>query len=492
MYRATLRSTARAARSAASTTTLTSTSRRYLSFGPSDKPRTWKGAAMRWGLAFGALYWYNTSPIFADEPLPQTIPAPPQFSDDDLPTVESVIARKRKEAEAREKRAAASAPSTPPPSGKEKKEEAKPAKEDPVTPVAAPEPGSPEALEEEASQQGAFNPETGEINWDCPCLGGMADGPCGEQFKAAFSCFVYSTEEPKGMDCIDKFQRMQDCFKKYPEIYGSELADEDGEEEPTDAPASSEDAPAAAPKEEKDVSEKPEASAAAPAPKEEDKEVQETPKTPSAPATTPEEAPASFLLCNRKKPRSRASSNLSTKMSGTPSYADIAAKGPKQTPEEAAAPQPPQVESSTTASTSSLVDVDTPSVRTVPSDFGDQDVQTDTQADRIEREEEAAAEAKRKARSARERAAARARSADNWLVAKIASLGDGAATALFAGNLAVVMGLGAVIGYKAWGLYERRALGWKGVGLGLGLLGIVGLGEGVFTSAYLKAKGKKQ
>lgn len=63
-----------------------------------------------------------------------------------------------------------------------------------------------EGLEQEAGQQGAFNPETGEINWDCPCLGGMADGPCGEEFKAAFSCFVYSTEEPKGMDCIDKFK----------------------------------------------------------------------------------------------------------------------------------------------------------------------------------------------------------------------------------------------------------------------------------------------
>jgi len=25
--------------------------------------------------------------------------------------------------------------------------------------------------------EGAFNPETGEINWDCPCLGGMAQGP---------------------------------------------------------------------------------------------------------------------------------------------------------------------------------------------------------------------------------------------------------------------------------------------------------------------------
>lgn len=66
--------------------------------------------------------------------------------------------------------------------------------------------GSPGELEEEADQQGAFNPETGEINWDCPCLGGMAHGPCGEEFKAAFSCFVYSKEEPKGMDCIDRFK----------------------------------------------------------------------------------------------------------------------------------------------------------------------------------------------------------------------------------------------------------------------------------------------
>jgi len=67
-------------------------------------------------------------------------------------------------------------------------------------------PRTPQEYEDEADQEGAFNPETGEINWDCPCLGGMAHGPCGEQFKAAFSCFVYSKEEPKGMDCIDRFK----------------------------------------------------------------------------------------------------------------------------------------------------------------------------------------------------------------------------------------------------------------------------------------------
>jgi intermembrane space import and assembly protein 40 len=73
---------------------------------------------------------------------------------------------------------------------------------------------------EDDPQQAAFNPETGEINWDCPCLGGMAHGVCGEEFKAAFSCFVYSTEEPKGQDCIEKFRGMQECFRAHPDVYG--------------------------------------------------------------------------------------------------------------------------------------------------------------------------------------------------------------------------------------------------------------------------------
>lgn len=66
---------------------------------------------------------------------------------------------------------------------------------------------------------GAFNPETGEINWDCPCLGGMAHGPCGPEFREAFSCFVFSEDEPKGINCVDKFQNMQNCFRAHPEVY---------------------------------------------------------------------------------------------------------------------------------------------------------------------------------------------------------------------------------------------------------------------------------
>ena len=96
------------------------------------------------------------------------------------------------------------------------------------------EPGKDEAppsmeqtAEEAEKEESAYNEDTGEINWDCPCLGGMAHGPCGEEFKQAFSCFVYSEQEPKGIDCVDKFKQMQDCFRKHPEEYADEIAADD-------------------------------------------------------------------------------------------------------------------------------------------------------------------------------------------------------------------------------------------------------------------------
>ncbi|KAI9461288.1 hypothetical protein BJY52DRAFT_1260570 [Lactarius psammicola] len=85
--------------------------------------------------------------------------------------------------------------------------------------------------EEETSSQGAFDPVTGKINWDCPCLGGMAYGPCGMQFREAFSCFVFSEEEPKGIDCVEKFKAMQDCFRENPDVYGEEIMNDDEEDE---------------------------------------------------------------------------------------------------------------------------------------------------------------------------------------------------------------------------------------------------------------------
>ncbi|RPB11778.1 hypothetical protein P167DRAFT_546077 [Morchella conica CCBAS932] len=158
---------------------------------PSKKRSTLKGTATRWALAAGIVYWYTTSAVFADEPkFEEERPAGPTEAETDRPAslLPTTPIRRSK---------------IPPPS---------------TSATGEGESASPRAaadeLEEEASQEGAFNPETGEINWDCPCLGGMAHGPCGEEFKAAFSCFVFSTEEPKGVDCVDRFKGMQACFQK--------------------------------------------------------------------------------------------------------------------------------------------------------------------------------------------------------------------------------------------------------------------------------------
>lgn len=67
----------------------------------------------------------------------------------------------------------------------------------------------------------------GDINWNCPCLGGMATGPCGVEFREAFSCFHFSEAEPKGSDCYDAFKTMQDCMGQYPTVYNKTTLDDD-------------------------------------------------------------------------------------------------------------------------------------------------------------------------------------------------------------------------------------------------------------------------
>ncbi|KAJ5317370.1 hypothetical protein PENANT_c034G05625 [Penicillium antarcticum] len=204
------RPAARALARAPAVTSRTPATSRFISTGPT-KSRSWKNTVVRLGLAGGAIYYYNTSSVFSEEPKFSLLSSKKQNGDDaSSQTLDSITPRIRQE------RAAAQA-SEP----------------------AVLEGGlNAQELQEEAGQEAAFNPETGEINWDCPCLGGMAHGPCGEDFKAAFSCFVYSEEEPKGIDCIEKFKAMQDCFRKYPEVYGAELEDDD--EPQGDAPAPSE------------------------------------------------------------------------------------------------------------------------------------------------------------------------------------------------------------------------------------------------------------
>ncbi|KAF3482790.1 uncharacterized protein GIQ15_02114 [Arthroderma uncinatum] len=219
-------------------------SRRWISDAPSpvQKKQGWRSTVVRWGLAAGAVYYYNTSPIFAEEP-PLVNNAGYSSKSQDAaasPTIESLAAAKKPKAQPTPQPSKPKQSPSDEPSIAASAETGAPAVGSEQPPVSAGD------LEKEAGQEGAFNPETGEINWDCPCLGGMAHGPCGEEFRAAFSCFVFSEEEPKGMDCIEKFKfvslsrlspyssykvegstGMQDCFRQHPEIYGNELDDEE-------------------------------------------------------------------------------------------------------------------------------------------------------------------------------------------------------------------------------------------------------------------------
>lgn len=58
----------------------------------------------------------------------------------------------------------------------------------------------------------------------------MATGPCGVEFREAFTCFHYSTADPKGSDCLEPFKEMTNCMSNYPNVYGNK----DKEEMPTE------------------------------------------------------------------------------------------------------------------------------------------------------------------------------------------------------------------------------------------------------------------
>lgn len=90
---------------------------------------------------------------------------------------------------------------------------------------------SPSSSSTSSLSKGAIDEETGEINWDCPCLQSALAPPCGEFFREAFSCFVSSKTEPKGSDCLEKFSAMQDCFRAHPEVYLKDTSLQDEEEE---------------------------------------------------------------------------------------------------------------------------------------------------------------------------------------------------------------------------------------------------------------------
>ncbi|KAK9820729.1 hypothetical protein WJX74_005243 [Apatococcus lobatus] len=77
----------------------------------------------------------------------------------------------------------------------------------------------------------------------CPCVADLREGPCGKVFVEAFSCYVKSTAEDKGSDCMESFVGMQQCMLAHPAAF-AEYA-ESADDTP---PAAAADTSAAGPK----------------------------------------------------------------------------------------------------------------------------------------------------------------------------------------------------------------------------------------------------
>uniref|UniRef100_H2Z7L2 GCK domain-containing protein n=1 Tax=Ciona savignyi TaxID=51511 RepID=H2Z7L2_CIOSA len=80
------------------------------------------------------------------------------------------------------------------------------------------QPDDPQDLD--TSNAGAILPN-GEINWDCPCLGNLPNGPCGSSFREAFSCWVENkdNEEAFADKCFENFTTWENCLGEHRDIY---------------------------------------------------------------------------------------------------------------------------------------------------------------------------------------------------------------------------------------------------------------------------------
>jgi cation transport ATPase len=140
------------------------------------------------------------------------------------------------------------------------------------------------------------------------------------------------------------------------------------------------------------------------------------------------------------------------------------------------APAQPQVEHASDDSVHSLVDVDSPHISSVPSDYESQEIKTDTQAERIEREEEIKEEVK----NVKERAAAKKDAAKE----KVKKNADNPVVLSNAVGLAVV---GGIVGFGAYRQYVRGELTGKVVAAWAAVIGLFGVGD-YYVSQYVTLK----
>ncbi|XP_057478642.1 mitochondrial intermembrane space import and assembly protein 40 homolog isoform X4 [Actinidia eriantha] len=112
-----------------------------------------------------------------------------------------------------------------------------------LSPVADNNSTQPPSMESLLAEAAAFGDnENGSLDekaqkaLECPCIADLRNGPCGSQFSEAFLCFLKSTAEEKGSDCVRPFVNLQSCIKANPNAFAKDILEDDEvekEEEPT-------------------------------------------------------------------------------------------------------------------------------------------------------------------------------------------------------------------------------------------------------------------
>ncbi|XP_071736910.1 mitochondrial intermembrane space import and assembly protein 40 homolog [Rutidosis leptorrhynchoides] len=104
--------------------------------------------------------------------------------------------------------------------------------EDSNSPSTEKSPPSMESLLEEATAFGnedesASLEAKAQKALDCPCIQDLKSGPCGSQFTEAFKCFLMSTAEEKGSDCVQPFVALQKCIQINPDAFSKDVLEDD-------------------------------------------------------------------------------------------------------------------------------------------------------------------------------------------------------------------------------------------------------------------------
>jgi len=162
------------------------------------------------------------------------------------------------------------------------------------------------------------------------------------------------------------------------------------------------------------------------------------------------------------------------------SYAQAVAHGASQTPEEARAPNQPQVEVTDSKTTTPLTDFNSSHVSIAPSDYQSQPVKTTTQVERLERE----MEEDKNVEVANEKLSPSANQAQQSVGGRAAKLNRNKTNPVILGNAILIAAAGATIGFGVYQKHVHGTLTWKSVGLWSGAVGAVGFVD-YFVSKWL-------